>query len=811
MKNFWYVLVIFIIAISCDSYKKQKDLSHYIPENASVILKINNLERFKSNLNNNNFLQTLSQVSDYKTIKNKLQYLNHISTKNPVFICFSSTEKDSLNYTIITKFQPSVFKVDSLPNHKKETISFKNETLTKSTINKQIIYSSITDSVFIGSSSKTVISELLNEDKKQPNITDFVNTVNNNKTFSVIINTKYKTGINTLFNTSDLMLSNLTNFVSVDVDIEQDQIYLNGITKAIDSSKSAINVFKNTIPQRNQLAEITPSNSDGFLSITFDDFEVFKSNLQAYNQTETSAPDTTLFNSIIEIGTIYEGNKQAVVLNSTDVIATKDALAKNQSVIETYRQIDIYNFDAPELFSNYFSPFITFKNATKYCVIDSFIIFAEEIDVLQNIIANYQNETTYITRDYYKTISPYLSSNASLLNVNNPFGFKAVLESNFKEELVASIANYKASALQFVYDGNFAHINAIVKKEKKKAVQHSVTETLNIKLDATLLNTPQLVINHRNKQREIVVQDVNNNLYLISNTGEVLWKKQLHGPILGDVKQVDRYKNGRLQLVFATPNRVYMLDRNGNDVDNFPLKFNDEITQPLSVFDYDKKKNYRFFVTQNKAVLVYNAKGKTVKGFGFSKASKTINTSPQHFRIGSKDYLVIKTDNKLYILNRRGQTRVRVKNSFNYSNQPVFAYKNKFTTTTADGTLVSIDQNGSATTQNLGLLQNHTLKTTSRTLVALSENRLTIKDKTLELDFGNYTQPSLFLINNKIYVSVTDLQTQKVYLYDSNAELLPNFPVYGISTIDLHNMDKDSSLEFITKGDDNTILAYKIN
>lgn len=811
MKNFWYLLIVFIIVVSCDSYKKQKDISHYIPKNASVVLKINNLESFKSNLTNSNFLQTLSQASNYKAIKQKLQHLNYITTKQPVFICFSNSEKDSLDYTIITKYNSSVFKTDSLPNHKTETIAFNNETLTKTTINNNTIYNVVKDSVFIGSSSKTTFNQLLNEDKTESDLSHFVSTTNHNKTFSVILNTKHKTGISTLFNANSIELSDLTNFVSVDVDLEQDQMYLNGIAKSVDSTKSLINVFKNTKPQQNQLAKITPSNSDGFLSITFNDFNVFKNNLNTYNNNSIAKPETTLFNSVVEIGTIHEGNKKAIVLNSTDVIATQDALATNQSIIETYRQIEIYNFNSPQIFSQYFSPFITYNNATKYCVIDSFIIFADEIDVLQNIIANYQNETTYNNKDYYKNILPYLSSNASILSINNPFALKAVLESNFNQELIASISNYKASALQFVFDSNFAHINAIVKKNKKKAIQHSVTESLNIKLDATLLNTPQLVVNHKNKQRDIVVQDVNNNLYLISNTGEVLWKKKLNGAILGKVKQVDRYKNGRLQLVFATPNRVYMLDRNGNDVDNFPLKFNDKITQPLAVFDYDKKKDYRLFVTQNNAVLLYNAKGKTVKGFKFSKAKTTINTTPQHFRIGSKDYLVIKSENKLHILNRRGQTRIKTKSNQNYSNQPVFAYNKTFTTTTKDGKIVSIDQKGKLTQTELGLLQNHNLVTTTRTLVALSENKLTIRDKTLELDFGNYSKPTLFLVNNKIYVSVTDLQTQKVYLYDSNAKLLPNFPVYGISSIDLNNMDKDASLEFITKGDDNTILAYKIN
>ena len=125
--------------------------------------------------------------------------------------------------------------------------------------------------------------------------------------------------------------------------------------------------------------------------------------------------------------------------------------------------------------------------------------------------------------------------------------------------------------------------------------------------------------------------------------------------------------------------------------------------------------------------------------------------------------------------------------------------------------MLSFNTKGTPSIQNLNLGQKHELITTSKTLVAQSENKLTIKNKTLELDFGNYDVPKLFYINDKIYVSITDLQTQKVYLYDSNAVLQKHIPVYGNSAIILDNIDNDRNLEFITKGENNAIIIYQIN
>ena len=810
MKKFWCILIATLLLISCSGNKKSADPTEYIPKNSSVILSINNLESLKSDLNNNHLIQELSKADTYKNIAKTIQNLEHLKTTHRLLVCFTEDQDDSLHYTIITKLTKDLFNVDSLPNLSVETLKLKKHTLQKTTLNNKTTFSTIQDSIFIASSSKDVLETILSNKTEDESLKAVLNTLNSNKTVSILLNNK-KRFVNSLFINDSIRVSNFTNYTLFDADLNQDELILNGITKATDSSKSLINIFNKTIPQENLTAQITPSNSDGFLSFTFDTFHIFKENLNTFNSLDSVPTTTTLFDNVIEVGVIYEGNNKAIVLNSIDDIDTKDALLNDRNLANTFRQIDIYNFSKPKLFSETFRPLVVFNSANYYCIINHFFVFSNSTETLQNIITNYQNKTTFSERSYYKNIKEHISDEASLMVVTQPSTLKNIISKNLDDDLNIKVDAYKASVLQFVYDNNFAHVNAIFKKNKTRARENSVSEAYSIKLDAELLNTPQFVKNHITKQKEVVVQDVNNNLHLISNKGKVLWKKKLRGKVLGKIEQIDMYKNGRLQLAFATPKRVYVLDRNGKDVSPFPLKFNDVITQPLSVFDYDKKKSYRLLVTQGKNVLMYDAKGKNVNGFQFKSATSTINHQPQHFRIGSKDYITIKTNNKLYVLDRTGKNRVTPKKSYSYSNQALYLYKNKFTTTTSDGKLIAIDTKGNSSTQNLNLTDHHNITTTSKTLVALSENKLTIKSKTLELDYGIYSAPKLFYINDKIYISITDLQTQKVYLFDSNAKLLYNFPVYGNSTIELDNIDKDRNLEFVTKGENNSIIIYQIN
>jgi len=93
----------------------------------------------------------------------------------------------------------------------------------------------------------------------------------------------------------------------------------------------------------------------------------------------------------------------------------------------------------------------------------------------------------------------------------------------------------------------------------------------------------------------------------------------------------------------------------------------------------------------------------------------------------------------------------------------------------------------------------------------MDDNELTIKGKKVELELGVYSKPKIFYIYDKIYVTVTDLQNHQIYLYDSQAEPISNFPVFGSSLIDLSDMDNDKKLELVAKDQDNSLIVYKIN
>jgi hypothetical protein len=355
------------------------------------------------------------------------------------------------------------------------------------------------------------------------------------------------------------------------------------------------------------------------------------------------------------------------------------------------------------------------------------------------------------------------------------------------------------------------HINSILQESIPKNSKTLVSEEFNLTFKEDILLGPMFVSNHSNKGKDILLQDRNNVLYLISNKGIILWKKALKSAILGKAKQVDLYKNGKLQLVFSTKNKLYVIDRNGKNIDKFPLDFRDEITQPVAVFDYDKKRDYRFLITQNSNLLMYDSDKKLVKGFKYKSSKQNIIKQPIHVRHQGKDFIVIAAGNQLKLLDRRGNIRVKVKESIDFSNESIYFCKSFFTTTNTKGELIQVDTKGNISRQRLNLEANHDITTSAKTLVVRNENKLSINMNNVDLEYGKYSSPSLFYLNDKIYVTITDLQAKKIWIFDSMAKPFIEIPVYGTSGIDLANTDDDPSLEFLTKGDAKSIILYQIN
>ncbi|OIQ28716.1 MAG: hypothetical protein BM564_08050 [Bacteroidetes bacterium MedPE-SWsnd-G2] len=803
MSRFIPFILVLLCFWSCDfKSKKSSSIIDYLPKDPDLVLRLESVDLIEDTFEANAILKQLPKDEYVLGLKSILQDSTNTYLRNEVIIAFPEIDKEPHRFSVIAKLGPKFF----TDNHELTFKTKDNYKYHESIVLGKPFYATVKDSILIGATSLDLLEQNLDEDTTNSNIKTILSTADKERAFSIY--SKNENAFSLDLTPKQLQLNKLGSYSVIDADVSQNDIYLNGVLKGIDSTQNLINVFKNQTPQNIEAPKVLPYDVNQFTSITFGDIKLFTENLQLY--VKDSIADHVIFTHSTEITHFSKNNNEGAIIHLLDTSLINEI--SDSTAIETnYRDFKIFKYNKANLISSQFNPLIKYNSANFYAVLDNFLCFGNSVETLQDVITNYQNKTTLSKSYYFNNMMEDLSDESSLFVYQDATALKSSLVDNFPNTSL-KLSSYKASGIQYVYDINFAHVNAVIKKHKAKPKANTVSEQLSLKFNKDLLIPPQTVVNHRTKEKEFIVQDIDNMLYLVSNSGKVLWKKQLHGKILGNVEQIDSYKNGRLQLTFATEKRVYVIDRTGKDVGKFPLKFNDKITQPLSVFDYDRKRNYRLLITQNNELLMVDQLGKTIKGFKPDQGNnKAISSQPKHFRIGSKDYIVFAQGDQLRILNRTGKTRINTKETIQFSSNEIYLYKNQFTTTNKNGQLVQVNLKGQVSKQNLNLDTKHHITTTSKTFVALSENKLTIKSKTIELDYGNYTNPEIFYINDKIYIAVTNKQSKQILLFDSQAKLIPNFPVFGKSKIILDNIDQDRFLEVITQGDDNAILIYQIN
>lgn len=811
MRKFLPLLALFILFSCAPDQPNSPELTSLLSEDSSVILKLENPDLFFSNLNNNEFVRNNSSHPLLKSFWEKAGSIRHFAPNSRSFLSFYE-ENDSLSFTFITKEFP-VAQEDSTGANRNQ--KFKAGEIIGHSINGKQIYTTISDSIYILSDSRSRIEKIASRGKGSLSTTaDFDKALRAaSATHPVVFinHTESSPFLQRFFPYADFPNpEKFSTWTSLDLEVEQASIRFNGISAATDTVSKFINLFRDVPPTRNELAEIVPVSSLGFYSSTYRDFSILQDNLNTYNKvTEPAASrESELLQTGTEAGLIYlKDNTVFAVKHLTDV----EAFFAEEDHIEDFRGTAIHRYSSSGEFQKLLAPVMAPQNLNYAASLGKFLIFSEDLAALREIIGDVANKRTLATNDAYQNALQSLSSESSLLWVNNSANNISSAPEEKNDQKPFDFEGFPITALQFIYNGNFAHVHGVIEKNETPTTGSGVSQSVSISLDAALANQPVFFRNHRSKGMDIAVQDLDNNLYLISSEGNIYWKKQLDSRILGTVQQVDILRNGRYQLAFATQNALHIIDREGNPVKPFPLNFRDQITQPLAIFDYDNKRDYRFVIVQGEEVFMYDNKGRSVKGFKFSKASERITQPPKHIRLGNKDYILVsETSGRLNILSRTGDIRVPVKEEIAFSDNEWYEHENKFVSTNALGQLVQIDQNGNVVREDLSLAESHALVATPKTLVTLSENVLSIKGKEINLDYGLYTPPQIFYLNNKIYVGLTDTQAQRTFLFDSNGELLPGFPVYGTSGMDLDNADGDQSLEMVVKGEENSLLIYEL-
>ena len=161
---------------------------------------------------------------------------------------------------------------------------------------------------------------------------------------------------------------------------------------------------------------------------------------------------------------------------------------------------------------------------------------------------------------------------------------------------------------------------------------------------------PYKVMNSATGKENTFYQNSHLSLCLQDENGKDVWGIPFKHPVLGYVREVDFYNNGKLQYLFAADSKLYLIDRLGRFVGGFPIDLGKKIAVGPEVFDFAGDKAYNAMVLfKDNTVGLYDLKGKVAASWKGITAKETIKAIPELLEGKNGKYWVVRTSNQTMV------------------------------------------------------------------------------------------------------------------------------------------------------------------
>ena len=191
MKYGILVSLALVLLVNCAKKNTEiRPLLAYVPEKASLIIKITNHDAFISTLKNNDFISEFNSTSTYHNILKKISHLDYVKPSSESLLAFTNVGGANFEFIYVTKNDANLFLLDSLQNKTLETIEFANSLFEKYTIANDVFYSLESGDKIIISSSKLLLEQLdgLIKPVQSEILQKLYSTTNSTKPASLLIN-----------------------------------------------------------------------------------------------------------------------------------------------------------------------------------------------------------------------------------------------------------------------------------------------------------------------------------------------------------------------------------------------------------------------------------------------------------------------------------------------------------------------------------------------------------------------------------------------------------------------------------------------
>jgi hypothetical protein len=668
-----------------------------------------------------------------------------------------------------------------------------------------------------------------------------------------------------------------SSWSELDLALKPSELEMTGFSFTKDSSDHYLNIFSDQAAQKMTIEKAIPANATYFVALNLknttnylDQHESYiKANGNYYPremslmefQKKTKTDAIRLFKEVA--GTQFAGvyttiNKSnpeqnrffvAEIINEADV---KEKIGKAVSEfnrttkedagqlhtkysIEKKNSFDIYRLPISNMAESLFGRAFSGINGNYFTLYRKYLIWGDNLPGMKSYLQSLASEKTLANDSIYKVYSKNNHPKANFYvyaKIPKVFRLKdGLLKKDLSANLTANeevFRKFSTFSWQFSVSGNMVENKINLKYDPN--VKEEPEAIWQLKLDAPLAHKPTFVLNHRDlANREMIVSDKQNNIYLINKDGVILWKLNLPEPVISDIHLIDIYQTKRFQYLFNTKSQLYVVDRTGNKVGKFPVYLKSMASNGVSVSEFGKNKEYRFFVAgEDKKVYVYDRDGKLIPKWNFEGSESLVTKPISHYFIDGKTQIVFSDQKNTYFLDWQGKNREIQPTPFDRSgNQTTFIN---------DGNprLISTDQTGKIHIQDFagqteikevskfgashrfaaqdidgnGSVEYLFAEGKKLTVFANDGKKLfdrTFPDTISETPFICSYGPGI------IKIGVVVGGENKIYLLNSNGSVTKGFPQSGNTAFVLGKFNDSSSyFNLLVGSEDGTVVNYKV-
>lgn len=485
---------------------------------------------------------------------------------------------------------------------------------------------------------------------------------------------------------SDFFLQ-LTSWSVFDFSPQQGVLHLKGYFQNNNDEASFSNVFKGQLPGKSQMGKILPAGTIFAVSLPLNDFGKYISSLKLFLEVQKKLGRYNHEQQVVKLDKEPSPQEWIKSMQIEELVAAyckfgekcewitfirekKSSFGINQvlsDVMDKKKPISSQPFKYKGYIASVFGDIFAGCNEEAYCKTGVWSVIGPKkmIDEFASGNANYFSlenyleqtpASSFLTDERAAKIAVNLKeAGDTVLQVLKPYMRRLLGESlkkNNFEYITLGVTPTDSGKIEV----NLSFYATRLKDLPKPKVRENGEGGMKFEIDSSIIlsSGPFEVYDVTKKSKAYLEQTPNMRLRYLDVNKKSVWAIPFEAPICGAVEQVDLFKNGKLQMLFISGDKLYALDVLARFVRGYPVKLPKKVVYGPSKVDIKGDKEYTFMVlNEDNTISWYGLDGTRVKGWTDIKAPEFVKELPEYKKIGNKSYWVLRAPSqmRLYTIN----------------------------------------------------------------------------------------------------------------------------------------------------------------